>query len=286
MTTKRFISVLAIMIVAMFTTTSLFGQTRVALKGSAYMVSDNSGNKYGLEVNGKLVVPKEYANFSTPDGKTFAVETLGGKFKVCADDGEFLFKGEFFKVSINGGIVGTWETENSTPKFYDAETLVEKEVTQVSGNYFAEQAEANGAYNPTLRAQRAAVEKAAELSAQAPSYAKFEIRTNERGKQDLIVDNKIIVSGKTFVVLSDMKQWGEAPAWFFIVEDVVDGYKSHGVYVLCPYMKDGKKYLDHQYTIPLEYSHIRPDGGSFMLECTTRSGAIKRLSFMGKAPGN
>ena len=279
--TNRLLSII-MMMSAMFLTTSLLSQTRVALQGTAYMVSDDN-SRVGLEVDGKLVVPKSYAQFSTTNGKTFIVETIGGKFKICKADGQFAFGGkEFYKASMTADIISIYETADSQPKFYDAATLSEKEVTAVDANFFARE---RGGYNPTLNQQDRATAEAKELSSQA-GYGGFEIKTNERGRQELIADGKIVVSARTFEIISTLDQWKQSTCWFFILSDRVDGREVYGVYVLSVYMKDGKKYVEHQYTVPLEYSFIMKDtSGTMMLRCTTHSGAVRRLNWMGQVPG-
>ncbi|MDR1693589.1 MAG: hypothetical protein LBR70_00125 [Lactobacillaceae bacterium] len=282
MKTKNFISVLVIMVVTMFSANSLFGQTRVALKGSAYMVSDNSGNYYGLEVGGKLVQEKVYVHISTADGETFVLETKNGTFKLCDETGSFLFKQEFAEASVVGDVIRVVEKAGAEPKFYDAETLIEKEVEGVNANFFMEQAEKNGAFNPTLNKQRRATAKAAELSSLAPSHAKFEIRTNERGKQDLIVDGKVLFTAKTFENLSTVEDFNRQGAWFFIVMDEVDGYKRYGTYGLAIWMKDGKKYVEHQQFVPYEYSYIEKRDGLWLM--CSKSGVESLRTWVNDVP--
>lgn len=80
MRTNKLFSILAIIIMVAISTVA-YGQNeknRVALKGSAVMVSDNATD-WGLEVGGKLAVAKNYTHFKTSNGKFFAVEAKDGK---------------------------------------------------------------------------------------------------------------------------------------------------------------------------------------------------------------
>jgi Ca2+-dependent lipid-binding protein len=117
-------------------------EVRIALKGNACMVGNEKS--LGLEVNGKLVVAKNYVNFQT-DGKGthFAVEAKDGKYGVCDSKGTFIYKCTYYKAQITGDLIRLQTTANSEPKFYRTATpTTEEKVRAVDPN----------AFNPEIRA--------------------------------------------------------------------------------------------------------------------------------------
>ncbi|MDR0754825.1 MAG: hypothetical protein LBF04_05500 [Prevotellaceae bacterium] len=272
------ISSLMVFTMIILSVTSSYGQNkdvRVALKGNAYMVGTENG--LGLEVDGKLVVAKNYLNFQTDDeGKYFAVEAKDGKFGVCDSKGTFLYKCTHYKTLITGGMIRLQETENSTPKFYKTSSpTTEVKVTALDPNTF----------DPRTRAKHEFAEKKAnEIAAQDP-FAAFEFKTNAKGWQELYVDGKKLFEARTFSLISTYDYYKKTKCFFFIVTDKVAGRSkdAYGLFGLSIYNKDGKKSIETLLSIPLEYSYISPsDTGAPIVICTTFSGAEKHFTWIGK----
>lgn len=284
MKTKNLISILAMVVIMIMSTTTLFGQeSKVALGGSAYKVSDNN-NTWGLRVNDQLVVKKDYRDFSTDkNAQFFAVEAMDGKMGVCDAKGNFVYRCEYEKTAISGGMILIYT--NGKPKFYNQSApTVAVEAKQTSITSIEDEIAAKdpgNSFNPTQIKQKKAVEKAKEVSAQAPEGA-FSFRTNNRGKQELIIDSKVVYTAETFFLLSDVAFYNETGCWLFIISDRSGGVReNYGVLAIAAYMDNGKKVVDDMLTIPLEYSFISPHQKA-SVECTTWSGASKYLNWYGK----
>ncbi|GHV09470.1 hypothetical protein FACS1894162_0050 [Bacteroidia bacterium] len=278
MKTKNVISVFVMAAMVLFSATS-FAQTnkevRVSLKGNAYMVGNE--NALGLEVNGKLVVTKNYRDFKTDDdGKYFAVEAKDGKYGVCDSKGTFIYKCVYYKTWVTGGTIRVQETASSTPKFYNTSApTVEVKVTALDPLTFSPEIK---------KAHEIAERQAAAVKAQ-DAFASFEFKTNSKGRQELYVDGKKLYEAKTFNLISTYDFYKKTTCWVFIVTDKVSGYgkDAYGLYVLSIYNDNGKKGIETGLNIPYEYSYMSPShtGGPVVI-CTTFSGAEKRFGWDGE----
>jgi hypothetical protein len=55
------------------------------------------------------------------------------------------------------------------------------------------------------------------------------------------------------------------------------------LFAISIFKRDGKKVVDSELTVPLEYSYMAPSStGGTVVICTTFSGAQKRFSWLGK----
>jgi hypothetical protein len=249
------------------------GEVRVALKGNAYMVGNEKG--LGLEVNGKLVVAKNYVNFQTDSGEThFAVEAKDGKFGVCDSKGSFIYKCTYYKTQITGDLIRLQTTANSEPKFYrTASPMTEEKVTAVDPN----------AFNPEISAVHELTVKKAKAIAEQDPFTAFEFKTNSRGRQELYVDGKKLFEARTFSLISTYDYWKRTTCWAFIVTDRVPNRgEAYGMFILSIFKKDGKKGIETLLSIPLEYRYISPSPtGNPAAICTTFSGAEKYFTWYG-----
>jgi hypothetical protein len=278
MKTKNFISVLlmfAMVIVSATSSAQTNKEARVLLKGNTYMVGNESG--LGLEVNGKLVVAKNYRDFKTNDqAQYFAVEAKDGKFGVCDSKGTFIYKCTYYKAEITSSFIRLQTTANAEPKFYSTSApTTEVQVTKADPLMFDVK---------TKTMHELSEAEAKKIAAQDP-FAAFEFRTNSKGRQELYVDGKKLFEAKTFDLISTYDFYKKSTCWFFIVTDKVAGRSkdAYGLLDLCIYAKDGKKNVEIYLEIPLEYSYISPvDNGDTAVKCTTFSGATKYFSWYGK----
>jgi hypothetical protein len=278
MKTRNFISVwmmFAMIILSATSSAQTDKEVRVLLKGNAYMVGNENG--LGLEVNGKLVVAKNYRDFKTDDdGKYFAVEAKDGKYGVCDAKGTFIYKCTYYNTGVTGGTIRVQETATSTSKFYNTSApTVELKATALDPL----------AFDPALRERHKIAEEKAEAIKALDAFASFEFKTNSKGRQELYVDGKKLFEAKSFALISTYDFYKKSTCWVFIVTDKVSGYgkDAYGLWILSIYKKDGEKSLETQLSIPFEYSYMSPShtGGAVVI-CTTFSGATKRIDWMGK----
>ncbi|MDR0559624.1 MAG: hypothetical protein LBG92_05605 [Prevotellaceae bacterium] len=280
MKTINLISMVMVFAMVIVSATSSFGQNevRIALKGNAYAVGTQ--DKAGLEVDGKLVVAKQYKSFQTDgNGILFAVEANDGKYGVVDRNGTWIYKPTYYKAQITGDMIRLQATANSEPKFYKVTSpTTEVKVTALDPNTF----------NPEIKENfRLNSEKAKEIAAQ-DTFAAFEFRMDEKGRQGLYVDGKNFFEAKKFYLISTYDYYKKSTCWFFIVTDKVSGYgkDAYGLYGLCIYTdkNTGKKGIEAFLTIPIEYSYIGPvSNGEPAVKCTTFSGASKYFTWYGDA---
>jgi hypothetical protein len=278
MKTRNLISVLMMfaMIILSATSSAQTGKdVRVLLKGNAYMVGNENG--LGLEVNGKLVVAKNYRDFKTNDqGQYFAVEAKDGKYGVCDTKGTFIYKCTYYKAEITSSFIRLQTTANAEPKFYSTSApTTEVQVQKADPLMFDVK---------TKTMHELSEAEAKKIAAQDP-FAAFEFRTNSKGRQELYVDGKKLFEAKTFDMISTYDFWKKSTCWIFIVTDRVSGYgkDAYGLFALSIYNNNGKKALEFALVVPLEYSYVSPShtGGAVVI-CTTFSGATKRFGWNGE----
>jgi hypothetical protein len=276
MKTKNLISILMMSAMMIVSAASLFGQNkevRIALKGNAYAVGTQGAA--GLEVDGKLVVAKNYKSFQTDgDGVLFAVEANDGKFGVVDKKGTFIYKCTYYKAQITGDMIRLQTTASAEPKFYKVTSpTTEVTVTKLDPN----------AFNPEIKHAHERMEaKAKEIAAQ-DAFAAFSFKTNEGGRQELYVDGKKLFEAKTWSLISTYDFYKKSTCWYFIVKDRTQGRDAYGLYILSIYNKDGKKGVETLLSIPIEYSYMAPSStGDPVVICTTFSGAQKRFDWHGK----
>jgi hypothetical protein len=217
MKTRNLISVLMMVAMVILSTTSSFAQTnkevRVLLKGNSYMVGNENG--LGLEVNGKLVVAKNYRDFKTNDqGQYFAVEAKDGKYGVCDTKGTFIYKCTYYKAEITSSFIRLQTTANAEPKFYSTSApTTEVKVQKADPLMFDVK---------TKTMHELSEAEAKKIAAQDP-FAAFEFRTNSKGRQELYVDGKKLFEAKTFDLISTYDFNKKSNCSFFIVTDKVSG---------------------------------------------------------------
>jgi hypothetical protein len=250
-------------------------EARVLLKGNAYMVGNENG--FGLEINGKLVVAKNYRDFQTnDDAKYFAVEAKDGKYGVCDRSGNFIYKCIYYKAQITSSYIRLQTTAEAEPKFYStAEPTTEVKAQKADPLMF----------DQGMKAAHEVGEKKAKAIAEQDPFAAYELKTNSKGRQELYVDGKKLFEAKLFSLISTYDFWKKSTCWFFIVKDKVPNYgnDAYGLYILSIENKDGKKVLETQLSIPYEYSYISPyKSGVTYVRCTTFSGAEKVFSWYGE----
>ena len=277
---RNVITVLMMLAIIISATSTVFCQqkeVRMAIpKGkNAYAVGE--AGKLGLEVNGKLVLAKEYKGFQTDGAGThFAVEAKDGKYGVCDSKGTFIYKCTYYKAQITGDMIRLQTTASSEPKFYKTATpTTEMTVTKVDPN----------AFNPGLREMHEAAEKKAQAIAAQDPFAAFTFKTNSRGWQELYVDGKKLFEARSFRLISTYDFYKKSTGFFFIVTERVKDYgkDAYGLFILSIEDVNGKKVIETLQSIPYEYSHIAPvANGESAVECTTFSGARKYFNWLGE----
>jgi len=267
------------MSVMLLAAAAAFGQdkeVRMQLKGTAYAVGTQGAA--GLEIDGKLVLPKNYKSFQTDgDGILFAVEANDGKYGVVDRKGTWIYKPTYYKAQITGDMIRLQAAADSQPKFY--------KVTSPTTEVVATRLDPN-TFNPDIRKGHEQAEAAAREIAAQDAFATFSFKTNERGEQSLYVDGEKLFTAWTWELISDYELYKETDCFIFIVMDKVNGRRAEGVFVL-EIGKDkdtGKKVINPILTIPIEYSHIvpAPNSSNTVVRCTTFSGATKSFTATGK----
>jgi hypothetical protein len=297
---KKYFLIPALMAVVLMMATPSFGQeARIALKGNAVAVG--SPGKAGLEVNGKLVVPKNYKSFQTDgDGTLFVVEANDGKFGVVDRKGTFIYKCTYYKAQITGDMIRLQTTASSEPKFYKvASPTVEVKVTKVNPWTFEPETQA---------AHRRTIKKAEKISEKYP-FSAFEFRENEKGALELWIDGafdlkeyknfddqpvavpvtngKKLFEAKNFHLISNYAYFEKTTAWIFEVEQMGMGKRLRGVFTLYVYKdkETGKKGVDTYMSIPFEYSSIGPCR-EHVAACSSRTGTTQYLNWATGAKAN
>lgn len=274
MKTKR-IFLLAVVVLMLFSTGSLYAQSSVTVAGNAKMVSKDNAS-WALEVGGKVVTGYDYAQFKSTDGVYFAVESKNGKWGICDNTGAFLFDCTYAKTSVSGPTAVLYETADGSPKFYDCAARKYVEAQQVGADFFDKDRE----FDPTRMSQAKATEHAKMLSAQVTPDGRFEIR--QKGiRQELVAHGKVILEAQEFKIITDAENWNRTGCWGFIVKNK----GLYGTFILENYEEDGKVHLDSMQCIPFEYTFIKLDDnykGKGIVRCTKRGGAIDLRAWTGK----
>jgi hypothetical protein len=274
MKAKIIFSVIAMVVIMVFTTNAASAQSRSTIYGDANMVSKDN-NSWALEVNGKVVTGYDYSHFQSTDGVYFAVEDKNGKWGVCDQAGTFLFKCELAKTYVNGSTAMLYSSTEAPPKIYDCKTKAYVKAEEAGADFFDKGRD----FNPEKMTRDKSIEASKALSAQVAVHGKFEIRMKANSsRQELVVDGKVIWECQEFRILSTADDFNRTTCWAFIVKN--NG--KYGTFVISLYMKDGKKQLESQQFIPYEYSFIVPHTSPGMLECTTMSGASHYRAWTGQ----
>lgn len=260
-------------------------QARVALKGNAYMIKD--GKAASLEVDGKIVCTLDdgYVDFKTATGNYFAAEFDDGRFVLLNRKGRSVVLGprdeiDYYKISLVSGTVVAQKEKDSKPKYYSEKDLsVEITPQAVGANFFEEEIEKKGGFSPKLAGQRADVEAMEKALAEAEPIGYFELRNNDKGSLDLVVDGKVLFTSNSFRLLSDAAEYKKSNCWFFRISRG-NHYPRYGVYAIAMFMEEGKKVVQNQMMIPYEYTFIAHDGGN-MVRCTKQGGAIGYFNWWG-----
>lgn len=255
----------------------------VSLRGNAALVK---GDKFAaLVIDGKTVVPEDagYLDFKTSTGNYFVAEFHDGKYKLLDRQGKPVSLGGvsiFYKLSSVDGTVVAQTSKESQPKYYAESNLsVEIKPKAVGANFFEEEIEKKGGFSPKLAGQRADVEAMEKALAQVEPIGYFELRNNDKGSFDLVVDGKVLFTSNSFRLLSDAAEYNKSNCWFFRISRG-NHYPRYGVYGISMFMEDGKKVVQNMMLIPYEYTFIAHDGGN-MLRCTKQGGAIHYFNWWG-----
>jgi hypothetical protein len=291
------IQISKIMLVAMlFSATAMFGQTkevRIALKGNAVAVG--TVGKAGLEINGKLVVPKNYASFQTDgNGTLFAVETNDGKFGIVDRNGKFIYPCTYYKAQITGNMIRLQETENSQPKFYKVTSpAVEEKVTKLHPLHFY----------PVEKYRHDKAEDNARRILFWNPFAAYEVVSNNKGRLELwvqcsefqelktldeklavapVAGKKKIIEATSFYLLSDTVYFNKTGNWVFVVQEGYPGstHQKKGLLVLNIFNNNGKKAVQKFVSIPVENSWI--GHCEEMVSVTSFSGATRYYTYLGQ----
>lgn len=258
----RFLGCVLLLVVCS-ATASAQGPSRVSLKGTAYLVSDNS-KLWALEVGGKTVTGQEYIDISTPDGKFFVATLPNGKKGICNAAGKFIYPCEYAQASITASTIMLQRDKTSKPQFFStANPTVAVQPKKMTIAQLEDKMEAEspkGTYfNPTRIDQRKAIVQARELSDKIGLTGSYEIRDNDYGKQELVVDGKVYHTAKTFVNATSADSYAELDnCWYFIVSDRINGYERYGVYGLQKKLEDEVLKVSGKMVIPYDYGFIKP----------------------------
>ena len=258
-------------------------QARVALKGNACAVQ---GEKYVmLEIDGKTVVTEKDGcrNFKTSTGNYFVAEFLNGMFRLYDRSGKIVPLGGvylFHKLSSVDGTVVAQISEETAPKYYSENDLsVEIKAQALEANHFEKEIERKGGFSPKLAGQRADVEAMKKALVEVDRIGWFDLKNNDKGSLDLVVDGKVLFTATSFSLLSDAAEYKKSNCWFFRITRG-SHYPRYGVYAISMFMKDGKKVVENAMLIPYEYTFISHDGGN-VVKCTTKSGAAHYFNWWG-----
>lgn len=237
------------------------GPSRVALKGTAYLVSDNS-KLWALEVGGKLVTGQEYINFATPDGKFFVATLPNGKKGICNAAGKFIYPCEYAQASVTGGTIVLRREKTSKPQFFStANPTVAVQPKKMTIAQIEDQMEADaprGTYFNSKRIyQREAIALALEMSDKLGLIGSYEIRDNDYGKQELVVDGKVYHTAINFFNATSIDSYAERNnCWYFIVKDRINGYDRYGLYCLQKKLDEQQIKVSGELVIPYDYDFI------------------------------
>ena len=258
-------------------------QARAALKGNAYAVQ---GDKYVmLEIDGKTVVTEKDGclNFKTSTGNYFVAEFLNGMYKLFDRSGKVVPLGGaylFHKLSSVDGTVVAQISPDTPPKYYSESNLsVEIKPQALDANHFEKEIEKKGGFSPKLAGQRADVEAMEKALAEVEPIGRFELRDNNKGSLDLVVDGKVLFTSNSFRLLSDAAEYNKSGCWFFRISRG-NNYPRYGVYFIAMFMEEGKKVVQNEMIIPYEYTFIAHDGGN-VVRCTKQGGAIHYFNWWG-----
>lgn len=177
------------------------------------------------------------------------------------------------------------ETSGAKPKFYNTSNPTTEVVAkQMTASDLSKEIANNspaGTYVDMNNAKHVrAAEQAAKVSAEAP-YGAFEFRTTAAGKQELLVDGKVIFTALSFNLISDVDFYNKTNCWFFVVSDYIGSKEQYGVFALAVGNIDGKKVIENKLTMPYEYSFVSLHEGS-VVKCITWSGASKYFVWDGR----
>jgi hypothetical protein len=292
---KRNLSSVVVAVVMFFSVTAVFGQSqdvRVALKGTAYMVGNANG--LGLEVGGKLVVPKTYSDFKTDDGKFFAVQGKDNKWGVCNAQGKFIYQCIYYKTYVSVGTIQIQEKQGGTSKFYNTATpTTEVKVTKLDPL----------AFDPaTKKSHERAIEAAQEIAEQ-DSFTEFEFRENERGRLELWINGTFdlyeykttadtsgtvqkitggtkLFEAKDMYIASNYDSYKKTGNWYIVVEDRINSRDVKGLFLFNITNRAGNKYVSTVLCLPIQYQYVRFCDN--VVICTEFSGAEKYFNKAGR----
>lgn len=261
-------------------------QSRVAMKGDAYLLSD--GKHVALEVAGKVVIgfDTEFTEIITSTGNYFAA-----RYK--EDDSDwYIYDRNGEEVELGGGsygwsfdkvsmVAGTIIVEEKGKTYYFSENDLSTAIKpQAAGHdFFEKEIEKKGGFSPKLAGQRADVEAMEKALSEVDPIGWFELRTNDKGSLDLVVDGKVLFTSNSFRLLSDAAEYNKSGCWFFRISRG-NNYPRYGVYCIAMFMEDGKKVVQNEMMIPYEYTFIAHDGGN-VVRCTKQGGAIEYFNWWG-----
>ncbi|MDR1055825.1 MAG: hypothetical protein LBL90_08405 [Prevotellaceae bacterium] len=275
------------LLVLLFSAASAFGQSRVVLDQSANAVAFTNDNKnWGLEVNGVEIISPKFKTIGFQNG-LFKVKGWDGDWMVIDKDGSDKVpnwvKASDVKISEkfvlfekhNGGTEAliydraTWEVVKAKEITYD----------DMYKQAMAANADKGTSFDPTSAQQKIAVKQAEAASAAVP-FGAFSFRTNSEGKQELIVDGKIMFTADSFDLFLDESFRGNSIAvtknvdwykisgrWAFRVETASWNRSKYGLYVLDINDKDGQKVVEGKLSIPIKYQGVWHHTNSGYAKC-------------------